>query len=107
MEGFEQRMEALRSRFAERCATDAARLKDAWAARDLRAVEQLVHGLAGSAGIFGHDELSSAASETERAMAEGLADHLIEPQIEALVRTLRTIARQSRDTSGASAHWSK
>ncbi len=60
MDEFERRMDALRSRFVERAAADAAALRGAWAARDMESIRRIAHSLAGNAGMFGHPRLSKA-----------------------------------------------
>lgn len=74
MDEFERRMEALRSRFVERAAADAAALRDAWAARDMESIRRIAHSLAGNAGMFGHPRLSKAAGALEDALTPPLSE---------------------------------
>lgn len=64
---------ALRDRFRDRAQTDRAALeilaKADCSGTDLR---QLVHNLAGVAGMFGYKALSQAAAEIDDQMAAGL-----------------------------------
>ncbi|KQW82948.1 Hpt domain-containing protein [Brevundimonas sp. Root1279] len=62
----------LRTKFRERTIDDAQRLRDAAAAGDRGRpdAERIVHGLAGSAGMFGFEDLGDAAGALDRRFAE-------------------------------------
>lgn len=88
MDEFERRMDALRSRFVERAATDAAALRSAWAERDAEAVRRIAHSLAGNAGMFGHPRLSEAASALEEALTPAASEDELEPRLEAVLQLI-------------------
>lgn len=71
MNPFDDRYQALRRRFVERCREDLAVLEAAIggtvAADGLRAT---VHRLSGAAGTFGYPELSRLAGEVDDALIE-------------------------------------
>lgn len=62
----------LRTKFRERTINDAQRLREAAAAgeRGRPDAERIVHGLAGSAGMFGFGELGDAAGALDRRFAD-------------------------------------
>ena len=62
---------ALRAEFVVRAAGDRAALIDAVAAGDLDRTEQVAHGLAGSAGLFGFNEVGAAALAVDDGFASG------------------------------------
>lgn len=86
---------ALRERFRARVADDRAQL-ETLAAKDMQGDElrNLVHNLAGTAGMFGFLEVSAAAGEIDDQLAAGLATNA------ASLDRLRA----SMDAVGASRH---
>lgn len=68
MNDFDQRMAALRARFAGRCPTDAAALRAAWTVRDRAEMRRILHAVAGNAGVFGYPDLSASARRIEDAI---------------------------------------
>lgn len=68
MNDFDQRMAALRARFAGRCPTDAAALRAACTARDRAEMRRILHAVAGNAGVFGYPDLSASARRIEDAI---------------------------------------
>lgn len=90
MNEFEDRMAALRGRFTERCPSDAAALRQAWTDRDHAELRRILHGLAGSAGVFGYSELSASAREIEDAL-DSEAEEAIEARLRALLLNLEAI----------------
>jgi HPt (histidine-containing phosphotransfer) domain-containing protein len=84
MDEFERRMEALRSRFVERAATDEAALRSAWAGRDVETVRRIAHSLAGNAGMFGHPQLSEAAGALEEALTPSFSEEDVARNLDAV-----------------------
>ena len=78
---------ALRLRFAERARADADALEEALLSPPGGAVEPLVHGLAGAAGIFGYAEISEAARAIDSAFGRG--DAPSEASVRALIALIR------------------
>lgn len=90
MSEFDDRYQALRRRFVERCRDDLAVLEAAVAGTDgadvLRAT---VHRLSGAAGTFGYPELSRLAGEVDDALIEdGRADAA---QLSELIEAVRVL----------------
>ena len=73
-------MAQLEQRFIERCADDRELLKR-YETESSAALGDVIHRLSGSAGMFGHMELSHVAERTEAALREGAS-------IDGLVRDL-------------------
>ena len=72
-------MAPLRARFLARAATEADALQQALDKGDAATLETLVHGLAGSAGLFGFQAIGEAAVRIDTVFAEGRApdpDHV-------------------------------
>ncbi|RYG13648.1 MAG: Hpt domain-containing protein [Caulobacteraceae bacterium] len=61
----------LRARFIQRAIVDGEALNEALEANAMDRVEPLVHGLAGSAGVFGFTEVSSAAIAIDTVFGRG------------------------------------
>ena len=72
----------LRARFLERCIGDLDRLERLMAQDTLDSEEMrfLVHSLAGTAGTFGFQEISAAASVADDALADGRAPERAEAE---------------------------
>lgn len=70
---FDARLAALRARFLDRCREDLETLRAPPDATTLRAV---LHRLAGSAGTFGHAEVSELAGRAEDQLLAGGAPDL-------------------------------
>ena len=80
MNEFEDRMQALRNRFAASTIEHADRLEELLQAGDLSGIRSLAHGLAGRSGMFGFDELGKtalAADEADDRSLSGAAWELI------------------------------
>ncbi len=88
-------MAALRSRFAERCSSDAAILRKAWEERDAIELRQVLHSVAGNAGVFGYTALSASARQIEEALDSGSIDAMIEGELGKLLRDMDVIAFES------------
>ncbi len=90
MSEFDDRYEALRRRFVERCREDLVVLEQATAgAVEAGALRSTVHRLSGAAGTFGYLELSRLAGEVDDALIEdGKADAA---QLAALVEAVRVL----------------
>jgi HPt (histidine-containing phosphotransfer) domain-containing protein len=91
---FESRMAALGERFRQRAIEDAARLRKALAVSDSATLLSLSHGLAGTAGIFGHRDLGDAAEQLEVAIDEASAPAEIASRCRALLIRLDAVAGQ-------------
>lgn len=63
-------MEGLKRRFLDRCAYDAARLRDADNQQSDEIIE-IVHRLSGTAGTLGFAALSECAAQLEDAIRDG------------------------------------
>lgn len=61
----------LRTRFRERCGNAAARLRAFLAGGDEPELEDMIHRLAGSAGLFGYAEVGAMAEALDAGFAEG------------------------------------
>jgi HPt (histidine-containing phosphotransfer) domain-containing protein len=72
MNAFDERMQQLRARFAERSLRERDELGAAMAAGDHATAIRVLHSLAGNAGMFGYPRLSTAARQFEVAL-ESLA----------------------------------
>lgn len=72
MDTFETAMAALAERFRERCTRERAELQALIAVGELYApkVRHLLHGLAGTGGSFGFDEVSAASRKVEMALED-------------------------------------
>jgi HPt (histidine-containing phosphotransfer) domain-containing protein len=77
MDAFEAAMAALADRFRERCARESVELQALIDGGELYSSEarRLLHGLAGTGGSFGFDEISTMSRKVELA----LEDHAVEP----------------------------
>lgn len=64
-------LDALRTRFVERCTEDRVKLGAVVAARDADALKLLSHKLAGAAGTFGYPSVSQAALAVEDELDAG------------------------------------
>jgi HPt (histidine-containing phosphotransfer) domain-containing protein len=63
----EERMAALRARFAAAAPGEAEQLERALEAGDAEAMRRIAHGLAGRAGMFGFDALGATALRADEA----------------------------------------
>ena len=79
---------ALRARFAERALADADALSEALETGPGDDIESRVHGLAGSAGVFGFADISRAAGEIDALFARGEAPP--DAAIRSLIALIRT-----------------
>jgi HPt (histidine-containing phosphotransfer) domain-containing protein len=72
MDAFEIAMAALADRFRDRCSLESAELRALIEAGELYTpkVRHLLHGLAGTGGSFGFDEVSAASRKVELALEE-------------------------------------
>ena len=71
MSEFDDRYQALRRRFVERCREDLAVLESAVGEEvEAEALRATVHRLSGAAGTFGYPELSRLAGEVDDALIE-------------------------------------
>lgn len=70
----DDRMAALRQRFAASLADHAGRIGELLEAGDVEGVRALAHGLAGRAGIFGYAELGELARTVDEADPEALPE---------------------------------
>lgn len=61
----------LRAEFRQRAARDKVALIQHLDARDVEQVERIVHGLAGSAGMFGFSDVGAAALRIDEGFALG------------------------------------
>jgi len=61
MKGFTERLREVRKRFITRCGERADQLEEAGAAGNRAAIASVAHDIAGTAGIFGFDDLSIEA----------------------------------------------
>jgi HPt (histidine-containing phosphotransfer) domain-containing protein len=68
MDRFDERMQQLRARFAERSLGEREELGAAIAAGDHATAIRVLHSLAGNAGMFGYPGLSTAARQLEVAL---------------------------------------
>jgi CheY-like chemotaxis protein len=106
------RLESLRRLFAKRALSDAAALVDCRSelaadagSATLKRVQEIAHGLAGAAGLFGFDQISSDATALEDAVIARLGDNG-SPQeltqlLDRLVAQLRTQSEPRRAESAA------
>ena len=92
------RMNALRCNFQERSRSDARALKERRTALSgpdredtLKAIKPIAHGLAGSAGIYGFNELSRAAAAVETDIDRALAGEDVPGLVSAFDRLLACI----------------
>lgn len=85
----DQRIAALRARFAGSLAGQAEDLRRLVKAGDLEAARQLAHSLAGRAGMFGFGELGETARLADEAEERALRMHL-----EALLNALREASQE-------------
>lgn len=71
MSEFDDRYQALRRRFVERCRLDLAVLEQAAAGSvEAEVLRATVHRLSGAAGTFGYPDLSRLAGEVDDALIE-------------------------------------
>lgn len=77
----------LRDRFRIRALDEADAMEAALARHDWPTIEQLVHGLAGSAGVFGQAEIGAAAAMLDAGFAQ--EDRPAPEAIGDLVRLIR------------------
>jgi HPt (histidine-containing phosphotransfer) domain-containing protein len=89
MNGINEKMQALRVRFAAAAPAHADDLETRLKAGDLDGVRQLAHGLAGRSGMFGFAELGAVALRADEAEAADLP-----LAAEALIAALRTVAQE-------------
>jgi HPt (histidine-containing phosphotransfer) domain-containing protein len=80
----EERMAALRARFAAAAPGEAEQLARALQACDTDAMRRIAHGLAGRAGMFGFDALGATALR---------ADDATDPELPEAARALLTALR--------------
>jgi HPt (histidine-containing phosphotransfer) domain-containing protein len=98
MTGFDDRMAGLRQRFRDRCGDRAEKLRSAMASGDAAALAAVAHDLAGSAGLFGFEELSREAQTCELAARKpGASDDELRLRGAALLRELTKIAGESTE----------
>jgi len=64
----EARLQALRRRFIEQAAADAAAIERHASAEEWAAIREVSHGLAGRAGMFGFPLITDAARTLEEAV---------------------------------------
>lgn len=83
-------LEALRARFRERARADADKISRAIYDGDYEVLEQVVHGLAGAAGLFGYPALSEYALAIDAEFEAGN-----KPSDEALNRLIEIIRAES------------
>ncbi len=90
MSEFDDRYQALRRRFVERCRLDLAVLEHALSGTvEAEVLRATVHRLSGAAGTFGYPDLSRLAGEVDDALIEhGRADAT---QLADLVRAVRVL----------------
>ncbi len=84
-------MQALRARFAARCAGDLACLQDLAATGRMAGDEAraLAHSLAGAGATFGFPDVSTAAGDLDDAYVEGRAPS--EAEVAALIAALQAV----------------
>ncbi len=95
MSEFDDRYQALRRRFVERCREDLRHLRTETDPQKLRPV---VHRLSGAAGTFGYGEIGADAGELDDALVEGR-----EPPADVLGRliaTLEALTEEAADEAG-------
>ena len=68
MSQFEERMQALRKRYAERAALDLDALGGAVRTQDWVEVRRIAHGLSGTGAVFGFPEISASGQQLEEAV---------------------------------------
>jgi HPt (histidine-containing phosphotransfer) domain-containing protein len=85
----EERMAALRARFATAAPAEAAELEYALEAGDADAMRRIAHGLAGRAGMFGFAALGAAALRADEA-----SDAQLPKAARALLMALREVDQE-------------
>ena len=96
MNDFDQRMAALRARFARRCPSDAAALRAACTARDRAELRRILHAVAGNAGVFGYPELSASARRIEEALEGGAPEAQFEADLHILLLEMEEVGHALR-----------
>ncbi|RIX26999.1 Hpt domain-containing protein [Sphingomonas edaphi] len=89
MRNFDEKFEALRSRFLARLAGDRRALLDE--ALSLEDLEAVVHRLSGSAGMYGYAALSTSAETLENAIRDGATRDTIGDLVEDLIAEIRVV----------------
>jgi two-component system sensor histidine kinase/response regulator len=100
MNAFDERMQQLRARFAERSLGEREELGAAMGADDHATAIRILHSLAGNAGMFGYPGLSTAARQLEVALESAAADGDIERMLQKLMDEFPKRQRANADEPG-------
>jgi len=95
MDDLQAKMRKMRERYVGRLRTESARLEQLVRSLDqsdggaaLEEIERLAHGLAGSAGTFGFDEVGTHAARLERETAAVKRTRHVSPSIREVTQEL-------------------
>lgn len=88
MTQFDQKMEALRTRFISRAGSEIAALCEAHIEQDDAAMRQIAHSLAGNAGLFGWPELGQRAREFEELLDRPASAEEVRAKLDAVLAAM-------------------
>lgn len=88
MTQFDQKMDALRTRFISRASSEIAALCEAHLEHDEAAMRRIAHSLAGNAGLFGWPELGQRAREFEELLDRPASAEEVRAKLDAVLAAI-------------------